>query len=972
MSQRPCLICNHSFSKLLYDCKTCNSNQLHTQMIKSKGIKTGIILRVTLLLITILMSQNLTMAQSNEDCFMCHEDPELTAMRNGRTVSMHIRTNALENSVHNDFDCTYCHEDAAVEEFPHPEKLQAVNCGNCHDEAMEKFDRGIHGQALRLKEIYAPNCNECHGSHNILKGSNPKSSTYKMNIPILCGKCHREGAPVARVYDIGEQNILENYSQDIHGIGLFEKGLIVSATCNDCHGNHEVLPHSSINSSISAKNIASTCMKCHTKIEEVHVQVIRGELWEEKPGAIPACSSCHIPHKVSKHNVTPNIADKSCLVCHEKDDVHKVVADSTISLVVNKEDLDNSVHQNISCVKCHSDVTSNRRRPCETVGPVNCSNCHAETSKLFSESGHGKALEADHPNAPYCTDCHGTHKAQSRYDDTSPTYRTNIPDLCGDCHYNDGKANEFADLAEKDALPDYSSSIHGKGLSEKGLIVSAVCTDCHSTHYILGEEDERSSIFPKNIPATCSTCHKGVYDTYILSDHGIGNAAPTDGEHEYPTCVNCHSSHFIGASGPDHFKEEITQRCEQCHEETAETYLDTYHGKAHLLGHAKAARCSDCHGDHNIYNMNNPKSMVASQNIVETCRQCHPDANARFTGYLTHATHHNKEKHSALYYTFWAMTFLLTGVFVFFGIHLLLWIPRSIQGRRERKKHEQQPKGLTSKYYIQRFSRNQRGTHIFVIISFLLLAFTGMILKFANMEWASTLAGWIGGIEVTGRLHRLGAVITFGYFFFHLISLIIIKRKRKIPSKRFIFGPNSLMFNLTDIKDFVATIKWFVGRGPKPEYGRWTYWEKFDYMAVFWGVAVIGISGLMLWFPEQFTLVFPGWLINIAQIIHSDEALLAVGFIFTIHFFNTHLRPETFPMDTVIFTGLVPFEEFRKDRPREYKYLKESGRLKKVLIKKDELNTGREKLIRLMGFIFVALGLTMVGLIIYSVLIGYV
>ncbi|MCK5821932.1 MAG: hypothetical protein KAH17_08595 [Bacteroidales bacterium] len=873
--------------------------------------------------------------QSNEDCFMCHDD---------------IKPNVLDHSVHKDFDCAYCHEDAAVEEWPHPERLKPVNCGNCHEGVMERFNTGIHGQALHLNAMYAPNCAECHGKHNIKKGSDPSSPTYKMNIPILCGKCHREGAPVARVYKIAEHNILENYSQDIHGIGLFKKGLIVSATCNDCHGAHLILPHTSPNSSISAKNIAKTCMACHTKIEEVHTKIIRGELWEDKPGAIPACTSCHIPHKVSSQNISPNIADVSCLKCH------------------NKEDLQNSVHQNIRCVKCHSDVSINLHRPCETAKRVDCSNCHAETFKLYSDSGHGKAKTENNPNAPYCTDCHGSHKTQTRYDNTSPTYRANIPQLCGDCHQNDGKANEFADLHEKNALPDYAHSIHGRGLSEKGLLVSAVCTDCHSSHLILGEDNELSSINNKNIPATCATCHKGIYDIYIKSDHGIGNASSEDAVHNYPTCVNCHSSHFIGSSGEDIFKAEITQKCEQCHTETAETYLETYHGKAHLLGHQKSARCSDCHGYHNILNVNNPESMVGSSNIVETCRQCHPDANARFTGYLTHATHHNKEKYSALYYTFWAMTILLTGVFVFFGIHLLLWIPRSIQGRKEKKHHKET---LTSKYFIKRFSRNQRITHIFVIISFLLLALTGMILKFANMEWAALLSRLIGGVEIAGKIHRFGAILTFGYFGFHLISMLTFRAKRKIPFKRFVFGPNSLMFNIQDIKDFFATIKWFIGKGPKPCYGRWTYWEKFDYMAVFWGVAVIGISGLMLWFPEYFTKIFPGWLINIAQIIHSDEALLAVGFIFTIHFFNTHLRPEAFPMDTVIFTGLVPFDEFRKDRPREYKYLKESGRLKKVLVKK-EVKKNSDTLIRIAGFIFVATGLTIVGLIIYSVLVGYV
>lgn len=179
------------------------------------------------------------------------------------------------------------------------------------------------------------------------------------------------------------------------------------------------------------------------------------------------------------------------------------------------------------------------------------------------------------------------------------------------------------------------------------------------------------------------------------------------------------------------------------------------------------------------------------------------------------------------------------------------------------------------------------------------------------------------------------------------------------------------MFNMQDLKDFWATFKWFLGLGPKPGYGRWTYWEKFDYFAVFWGVAVIGFSGLILWFPEFFTTLFPGWLINVAMIIHSDEALLAVGFIFTIHFFNTHLRPDAFPMDTVIFTGTVPVEEYKHDRPREYEELEKSGKLDEVLVKKEE-KSPYDKYIRIFGFTMLGIGLTLVVLIIYSMLFGYI
>jgi cytochrome b subunit of formate dehydrogenase len=165
-------------------------------------------------------------------------------------------------------------------------------------------------------------------------------------------------------------------------------------------------------------------------------------------------------------------------------------------------------------------------------------------------------------------------------------------------------------------------------------------------------------------------------------------------------------------------------------------------------------------------------------------------------------------------------------------------------------------------------------------------------------------------------------------------------------------------------------MKWFFGKGQRPEYGRWTYWEKFDYLAVFWGVAIIGASGLMLWFPEFFTRLLPGWLINVATIVHSDEALLAVGFIFTIHFFNTHLRPEAFPMDTVVFTGLAPLSEYRENRPAEYAELKRTGELRKRVTTQGPSPTVMV-LVRVFGFTFLAVGVTLIGLILYSLVFGY-
>ncbi len=272
--------------------------------------------------------------------------------------------------------------------------------------------------------------------------------------------------------------------------------------------------------------------------------------------------------------------------------------------------------------------------------------------------------------------------------------------------------------------------------------------------------------------------------------------------------------------------------------------------------------------------------------------------------------------------------------------------------------------------YFERFDAFSRFLHVLVIVSFLLLAVTGMTIKFSGVGVFQALSRVMGGYEVTGFIHRVAAVITFAYFVLHLGYLTKKKKRRRWSFKTMLSGENTLAFRKQDIVEFGQTVKWFLGIGPRPTYGRWTYWEKFDYFAVFWGVLVIGLSGLLLWFPEFFTrLGVPGSWINIATIIHSDEALLATGFIFTVHFFNTHFRPDKFPMDTVIFTGKVSLEELREDRPRYYDYLVENGLLEDRLSKAPPHRL--EKWARLFGIAALTTGILTIVLIIYSMVFLY-
>ena len=238
----------------------------------------------------------------------------------------------------------------------------------------------------------------------------------------------------------------------------------------------------------------------------------------------------------------------------------------------------------------------------------------------------------------------------------------------------------------------YIESIHGKGLMKSGLTVTATCTDCHTAHHELPHTDEASSINPKHIAATCGNCHHGIQDMFEKSVH---STLVTQTDKPLPVCNDCHSAHTIKRTDSEGFKLEIMQQCGRCHEKIAETYFDTYHGKVSQLGYTKTAKCYDCHGAHDILPVDNPKSHLSHDNIVQTCKKCHEGAHRQFAGYFTHATHHDPGKYPILFWTFWGMTGLLLGTFLIAGIHTLMWLPRSLKWKKElRKKINMDEEGL--------------------------------------------------------------------------------------------------------------------------------------------------------------------------------------------------------------------------------------------------------------------------------------
>jgi cytochrome b subunit of formate dehydrogenase len=231
---------------------------------------------------------------------------------------------------------------------------------------------------------------------------------------------------------------------------------------------------------------------------------------------------------------------------------------------------------------------------------------------------------------------------------------------------------------------------------------------------------------------------------------------------------------------------------------------------------------------------------------------------------------------------------------------------------------------------------------------------------YAQTGWAKAVMAVLGGPQVAGIIHRTAAAIMLGIFAVHLGYLAIHLWKLRKTFKW--FGPDSLVPSWQDLKDIIGMFKWFFGRGPKPLFDRWTYWERFDYWAVFWGMAIIGGSGLMLAFPTYVAAVLSGWTLNLAALVHGEEAFLAAVFLFTVHFFNNHFRPDKLPPpDVVMFTGSVALEEFRREHPLQYRRLVETGELEKHLV--DAPSAPMSSGSKALGIVLIVIGLALLAMV---------
>lgn len=218
--------------------------------------------------------------------------------------------------------------------------------------------------------------------------------------------------------------------------------------------------------------------------------------------------------------------------------------------------------------------------------------------------------------------------------------------------------------------------------------------------------------------------------------------------------------------------------------------------------------------------------------------------------------------------------------------------------------------------YIIRFDAHVRIQHFLMMASFFLLAFSGLPQKFSGWAISQWWVGVWGGIDNVSGVHHFAAYVMIFACVYHGAYILFTTLVLKHPF------PWWMVPNPRDAGNFIQDVRYYMGLSPRePEFDRYNYREKFDYWAIFWGMPIMGLSGFVLMFPVLATNYLPGVVVPISLVAHSDEALLAVAWIFVVHFFFTHLAPRVFPINTSIFTGRVPRERYALEHPLEYESL---------------------------------------------------
>ena len=563
--------------------------------------------------------------------------------------------------------------------------------------------------------------------------------------------------------------------------------------------------------------------------------------------------------------------------------------------------------------------------PLQAADPENCLSCHRYRG-LGRVSDDGKTFELYHLDPDYydralgpharlrCTQCHPRDEVG-----VIPHKPVSAVNCTTQCHL--GTSGQVEVRFSHERVADMlHSSVHApdKLARSNELIGSPLgpnqshCLLCHNepTFQWPGETWTHTTASVER----CDTCH--------------GPDLPV------PMGTRFMFSHVQSRSRRALSNAQIVQLCSRCHSrpeireefdlpDTIASYLASFHGKAMLLGDRETAGCLDCHAaDSNVHLIRahtEQGSPTSEAKLPDTCRSpaCHPSAGHAVS---EAAVHLDLQADGGIEY-------LIGALFVFmilstFGPSVVLQCLEMLQivvGRHDPNQHHREqlveklkalPEGRRA---LVRFTVHQRVQHWILAICFTVLCVTGFPIKFADRAWANWMITLCGGISMARSLHRLaGTVLMVGFVYHFLYIFVFAVRQRRATGKSWlkVIMDLPMVTNPQDIRQLFQQLGYlFFLRKERPALARFSLKEKFEYFGVFWGSALLGVTGLLMWFNAWTTTWISGRVLTVASMIHTMEAFLALLHVGIIHMIGVIFSPVVFPISPAMFSGETPTEE---------------------------------------------------------------
>ncbi len=696
-----------------------------------------------------------------------------------------------------------------------------------------------------------------------------------------------------------------------------------------------------------APNSDASCLECHSDDTLMMKQAGKkiSLFVDEKIGAKSAhsslaCIDCHekFDGDASPHR-KPMVA-VDCFSCHDdtakKHAFHDLGARAPSPAMVPNAGEPPTLPD---CKACHgTHAVAAVKKPefaFKGAGQVDaCGKCHEKAREHFIASAHGRAFATREANAPDCLTCHRQPVAVAK--DSRPTLAQKLAQTkqCESCHVGKQNVADHAVRGEK-FVGAFEKSVHGAALL-KGEAKSANCVDCHGAHEMNRAMNASARVSKLRVGGTCGTCHEKQSHGFADSVHAT---ALKKGNFDSATCTDCHGEHDIRGhkdpTSPVNAKNVAQEVCANCHaslrltqkyglpRNSFQTFADSYHGLAVRGGAVEVVNCASCHESHAIKSQKDPTSSINPANLAQTCGQCHPGANKRFTVGKVHVSPEAAATadggNPILYLVSTLYVLLIVVVVGGMVAHNALDFLKKIR----RKLAIQQ--GLAAEEHVAhrlhvRMTAHERMQHGVLVLSFTALVVTGFMLRFPEAWWVVGIRNLSArAFEWRSWIHRVAGVIMLSAGGWHAWYLAFTAKGR------------ALFFDLLprwrDVTDPLKVLKYNLGlAAAKPRFGRFCYIEKAEYWAMMWGSLLMGVTGLVLWFDNTSIGFLTKLGFDISRTIHFYEAVLATLAIVVWHFYFVIFNPDVYPMNLAWLTGRMSEKEMLEEHPAELERLKAADR----------------------------------------------